>query len=235
MRKAFVVSDIHGMYESFEQLLRYWQQEDELVILGDMIDRGPQSLEVLQKIMQLQQTHKVTVVMGNHDQMLLDFLRYPKEAQSRYERNGGMATLQSLLAEAFARPIEEYVSLIPQKRPDELAFLAKSKRFYVFNQVLFTHAGFDTRLEDWQLTAKDDFIWIREHYTLPNKTSYTNVFGHTPTKYINPDETNRIWLGDEGRYVAIDGGAVYGGQLNGLLIREDGQIVQTYAIPSTDK
>lgn len=70
-----IVSDIHGHFKQFEELLTYWNQEDTLVILGDLIDRGPDSLKVIEKVIELKQIYedKVIFVKGNHEEMLLNF------------------------------------------------------------------------------------------------------------------------------------------------------------------
>ena len=75
----FVISDIHDMYKPLEQLLQHWNLQDKLVILGDLVDRGPQSLEVVRKVMALKETYGDQIIFckGNHEELLLDYMRSP--------------------------------------------------------------------------------------------------------------------------------------------------------------
>ena len=71
--RSFVCGDIHGQYDLFLQMLEEikFQDEDHLYILGDMIDRGPKSMEVLLDVMKRK---NVTCLIGNHELMMHDFL-----------------------------------------------------------------------------------------------------------------------------------------------------------------
>ncbi|RAN83857.1 serine/threonine protein phosphatase, partial [Bacillus sp. SRB_28] len=76
MRRC-VISDIHGCYDEFNALLKladYNPQQDELILLGDYVDRGPSSKQVIEQIMQLQQQHDIMVIKGNHDAMMVKAL-----------------------------------------------------------------------------------------------------------------------------------------------------------------
>ncbi|MGE7673461.1 hypothetical protein ACQKMV_07745 [Lysinibacillus sp. NPDC094403] len=113
----------------------------------------------------------------------------------------------------------------------------KKKRFVAFlmnivytslyiGDVLFTHAGFESSFVDLSETTDYDFLWIRDHYLHPNKTPFVNVFRHTPTKLIH--QSDDIWLSADEKYIAIDGGCVFGGQLNALLLRDTGAIPNSF-------
>lgn len=233
----FVVSDIHGMYDEFEQLLEKWDQQSDLVILGDLADRGPRSLDVIYKVIELKEEYgdKVHFIMGNHDEMLLEYIEQREEKVGRYMRNGGDKTITSLFAplhiDIDKLTEEEQLELLRDAYEDELSFIRNAPRFEIIGNVLFTHAGFDSTLEDFKNTTDNDFVWIRKHYESPNPTPYVNVFGHTPANYIH--ERFDIWLSEDKRYIAVDGGCVYGGQLNGLLLSEDGEVLETYVVPSS--
>lgn len=231
----FVTSDIHGMYNQFEELLTYWNQEDKLIILGDLIDRGPKSLQVIQKVMELKETYGEQVVFckGNHEDMLLNFLTNYEEKQEHYFRNGGLATIHSFLpSEALNLPINEQVDYIKTHYLKELDFLKQANLFTIIGDVLFTHAGFNSELEDFRATEPIDFIWIRKHYEKPNGTPYVNIFGHTPTRYIH--ETDNIWTSADQTYIAIDGACVYGGQLNGVRLTQEGSIIETVHVKGSN-
>lgn len=233
--KAFVISDIHGMYKSFEEILMYWNEEDSLILLGDLIDRGEHSLQVVQKVMQLQQQFpgKVIYLKGNHEDMLLQCLADSQNRSERYLNNGGIATIQSFIQtdQVHVEQLEELLAVVRTNCEAELQFLESGLLYYEFGNVLFTHAGFNSELENWRETSDKDFIWIRKHYEYENKSGLINLFGHTPVRYIN--EKDDIWVSPCGRYIDIDGACVYGGQLNALLISDEGEILQTYKVLSS--
>ena len=77
--KRFMMSDIHGFYEAFETALNKvdFSGENQLFLLGDYIDYGPDSRKVLEKIKALQEIYgsqKVITLLGNHEKALLDWL-----------------------------------------------------------------------------------------------------------------------------------------------------------------
>lgn len=232
MKKFFVVSDIHGMYREFNELLKNWDTNDTLVILGDMVDRGPYSLEVIQKVMELQKEYDVVVLKGNHDQMFLDFLGNPYDYEN-FMHNGGGKTLNSFkLGKKTPDISSPVVKVIKKNYKQEIAFLNSGLYHYQYSKLLFTHAGFQSLYSNWENSTENDFTWIRYHYKQPNTTGLINIFGHTPTQLINEDKSNDIWISKCDTYIGIDGACAYGGQLNGLLIREDGEILNTYKVHS---
>lgn len=230
----FVVSDIHGMYKQFEQILTYWDKENTLVILGDLIDRGPQSLDVIRKVMTLKETYGERVIFckGNHEDMLLKYIDQPETHQERYLRNGGIETMASFFKEISMNihdfNEQEQAYIIKENFKEELEFLNQGPLFKILGQVLFTHAGFDSTNSDFTKTVEHDFIWIREHYLKENLTEYVNVFGHTPLKYIH--ESNEVWVSEDGKYVAIDGGCYFSGRLNAILISEQGNVLEKFFV-----
>lgn len=103
--KTFVISDIHGEYEKFEELMKHWDPETmNLAILGDMIDRGENSLKVVQKVMRLKKEYQdqVVVLKGNHEDMLLLFLEVQDyETGDWYFNNGGNRTCASFVEDEY--------------------------------------------------------------------------------------------------------------------------------------
>lgn len=99
MSRTLLTSDIHGELYLFKELLeqvKYDDSKDQLILLGDYIDRGPASKEVLDFIMKLKE-HGAKVLMGNHEQIMLDVF----EKENKYEWDfwlytaGGLATMRS--------------------------------------------------------------------------------------------------------------------------------------------
>lgn len=230
----FVVSDIHGHLKQFEEILTHWNPEDTLVVLGDLIDRGPQSLQVIEKVIELNQTYgdKVVFLKGNHEDMLLNFLNNPTEKQVHYYVNGGLETMQNLLAQLPDTTSNEsypvQAEAVKTHFKAQLEFLATAPTHQIIGNVLFTHAGFNSEFATLDETTEREFIWIRKHFLQANKTPYVNVFGHTPVSYIH--ESNDVWVSEDKRYIAIDGGCYMSGQLNAVLLNYDGQLLEIYKV-----
>ncbi|MFC6348450.1 metallophosphoesterase family protein [Vagococcus carniphilus] len=223
----FVISDIHGDLSLFKSLLNdYDKQSHQLVLIGDLLDRGLNSKECLLLGMELIEEGAV-YLRGNHEQLFLDFLKDPENRYSNYLLNGGGETIESMLHKGA---IDEYspteISLMIQTRYKQLIKCLESLPYYFeWNHYLCVHAGINLLLSSWKETTLRDFLWIRgKFHELPNKTSKTIVFGHTPTMYLyKKSEETRLWFSDE--KIGIDGGGVYGGSVHGVIFDKAG-IVQ---------
>lgn len=226
----FVVSDIHGCFDQFEEIISEWNKEDLFYILGDLLDRGPKSLKVIETVMELCETYpnKVFFIKGNHEDILIKFLENPEEKYENYIKNGGLATLSNLLGQNIPEDVHEIVRQIKEKYPTILQFIKNAPLYKQEEQLLFTHAGFNSEFEDFTQTTDIEFIWIRKHYEKPNKTPYVNIFGHTPVTYIH--NSAYIWISADQKYIAIDGGCYETGQLNALRITGDGTILNKYSV-----
>ena len=240
MQQAFCISDIHGCDKELELLLQFWQPETQkLIFVGDYIDRGESSVQVIERLMLLVAKYgeQVCVLKGNHEAMLLEFVEAPlSNLGDRYLRNGGIDTLMSFMERAQIR-IDSYydeaawvAKYMQTYFNEELTFIRNMPHVTVYGRALFTHAGFNTKATDWQQTSNDQFLWTRKHYEYPNTTGLRNFFGHTPTNVIRGNEDYRIWQHDSGEYVGIDGGCVYGGQLQAVIIDEQAMIQNIFSI-----
>lgn len=236
----FIISDIHGMYKEFTDLLSFWNPQDKLVLLGDLIDRGLQSLEVIQKAIELQSLYGEQIVfcLGNHEQMFLNFLENPEAEYYTYFTNGGMQTIRSFLhhTDVNTGPFNyvEQANYIKEHFIEELTFLKNGKSHEIIGNVLLTHAGFNSATSDLADTSQHDLLWIRKHYKKTNQTPYVNVFGHTPTRTIH--QSDDVWVSKDKKYIAIDGGCVfnnsilYSGQLNAVLLNQSGELLDTFKV-----
>lgn len=77
MNRTIMVSDIHGCIDPINQLLHdinYNSKYDQLILLGDYVDRGPNSKEVVKEVIQLVKEHHAIALRGNHDQRFVDFI-----------------------------------------------------------------------------------------------------------------------------------------------------------------
>lgn len=223
--KLFVVGDLHGEYQLLEQMLRHWNPEEEtLVFLGDLADRGPQSKECFLKVKELVDGGQAVCLSGNHEVMLLDWLSHPQEKFGIYVRNGGHATLESLLYQGVVteKSPEELAQLVWDQYGDLIAFLKELPLYYETDFAICVHAGINLDIEDWRQTDPAEFVWLREaFYNHPKEPEKLVVFGHTPLPYLHQqiDQTH-LWY--RRNKLAIDGGAAYEGALHGVVISEAG-------------
>lgn len=244
----FVVSDIHGCLNNFEDILKNFNpKKQQLVLLGDYVDRGPDSVGVLKRIKQLKEQNPETVLlMGNHDEKFLKFMMNElafSEVVDYLNLFDGKKTIESFTDKMIDTNDEEVLEVkIKQIRSEMMSqmqeliefFRGNLQYYYETENILFTHAGYNTTIADWRKTTNEEFIWIRNHYKKRPKTKHKNVFGHTLTLSIREERgegySHSPLLIEHivGSYLAIDGGCAFGGQLNGVVLNEHGDIVQTY-------
>jgi len=206
MRRTFAIGDIHGCSSLLAELLKRISpdpQGDTLVILGDFINRGPDSRGTVELLLELKRQFRHLILLrGNHEQMLLDYL--DGRHQGLFLAVGGRETLASYGADPAA---VASTSWLP---PEHLALLADLPTCYENEHGIYVHAGLQPGVHltgqspEWLLWARDDFI--RSNHDFGKRV----IFGHTP--FADPLVTaNRI---------GIDTGAVYGGRLTCLLLPE---------------
>ena len=137
----YCISDLHGELDKFQRMLDVIQfsASDHLYIIGDVIDRGPLGVDILQRIMD---APNMTMLLGNHEQMCLDTLgpRNQFGARDLWRQNGGAPTYRELLYHRSAPeknrilrfPTQRYVDLAPFYQAADLAVFPKqcSLSFY---------------------------------------------------------------------------------------------------------
>ncbi len=203
---VFVISDIHGCATELKLLLNKLPLDKKslIVFLGDYIDRGPNSKEVVDTILDLQKMYNVVPLMGNHEKMLLDFLADPTSAEAGvFIYNGGGATLASYRQD----DTDKYV--IPK---EHLIFYSSLRKFYKTENYFFVHAGVPDRSID---TISDDdvdvLLWIREDFFDSDyKWEKMIVHGHTPSNEVEISE----------KRMNIDTGCVFNNKLTAISLPE---------------
>ncbi|WP_152656596.1 metallophosphoesterase family protein [Oceanobacillus sp. CFH 90083] len=228
-KRILAISDIHGCYQELVQLLKlndYNPKDDQLILLGDYIDRGPESKRTVAYIMKLVEEGAIAL-RGNHDQMFLEFIfSDDPDKERRYLMNGGMTTLETYVGEdyfpddAAGEHLHSARQLIKETDREHLAFLSNLPYYFETEKHLFVHAGIDPSLADWKNTPDYDKIWIRHEFLgFDHPHHFTVVHGHSPTQYIRGRKDNSIFFGN--KKIGIDGACAYGGRLNCLIIMED--------------
>ncbi|MBL0388469.1 serine/threonine protein phosphatase [Tumebacillus sp. ITR2] len=229
-----VISDIHGCDEEFVELLRlsnYNPDREKLILLGDYVDRGPDSRGVVERVMGFVREYGAVALGGNHEELFLEWLA-AGERSAFYLREvvGGRETIDSYCKPYGVSGYErEARQLIQEKYAEQVEFMDKLLDFHEEEGYIFVHAGIDPKQADWKQTDKSSFRWIRDefHFT-PHQASGVVVFGHTPTTRLHGNEScGDVWFGE--KIIGVDGGCVFGNQLNCLEISPDG--LKTYVVP----
>jgi serine/threonine protein phosphatase 1 len=198
---TYVIGDIHGCLRPLERLLEKIAPRpgDEVVFIGDYIDRGPQSREVVDHLLGL--PHRCVFLLGNHEKMLMDYLDGKDEGL--FLPNGGLATIQSYGGHAADIP------------PAHLRFFRDLKPMYDTASYLFVHAGIRP-LVPLERQRVEDLVWIRREFIqFIGRFPKPIVFGHTPLRQVlmEPDR------------IGIDTGCVYGGKLTCVRL-PDREVIQ---------
>lgn len=209
-QRVYAVGDIHGRLDLFESLIAAIERDDasraeavsDVILLGDLIDRGPASAGVIARARQWSQERRVEFIQGNHEEMLLVAAR-KLDAFRSFLKYGGRETLFSygvdpdFAMEASTEDLQlAMLDAIPQ---DDFDFVDGFEKMLRIGDYLFVHAGVrpDTPL-DHQLGH--DCRWIREPFlTHDGDFGAVVVHGHTITE--QPEiRANRIGI-DTGAYV----------------------------------
>ena len=195
LRVRYAVGDIHGCFETFRELLHqlnFNTRNDSLILLGDLIDRGPHSKKIIDLVFKLQEAGAdITCLRGNHEQMLLDSL-LDKEADEIWKKNGGRATLHSFGVREGRQIPDHY-----------LGFFDSMPYYLEVDNYVLVHAGLN--FEDSDIFEDTHaMMWLRNYHVDDEKLGgKTLVHGHTPTA------VERIQRSLNSSRVCIDRGCVY--------------------------
>ena len=172
--RTLVVGDIHGCLDALlavEKLVNF-QPEDEIILLGDYVDRGKNSKQVIDWIFERKKTLNIRTLIGNHEVMM-------ENASTNFEdylfwvANGGNPTMQSFDAE-----LED----IEQKYWD---FFDSCELFHETDKFIFVHGG---ALPDEPISEQDiaSLCWIRFRDLEPHEPGKVIICGHTPQPRFQP-------------------------------------------------
>ncbi len=195
MPRTLAIGDIHGCLTAFNALLDAVKltPDDHLVLLGDYVDRGPDSKGVLNRILQLRKHRHVSAIMGNHEEMMLAARAGHIDLLRDWVLNGGLDTLISYGGErATLRDVPA----------EHWHFLANDLVDYVETDThLFVHAGCQPNRP---LSEQDDATlrWERCDHIQPHQSGKIIVCGHTPQPAGMPM--------NKGFAICLDTAATYG-------------------------
>ena len=218
MRK-FAISDIHGCALTFQTMVEQQLQlnrRDELYLLGDYVDRGPNSKGVLDYIFQLKEAgYQLHCLRGNHEDLMLDATFGPEEMEL-WRINGGDTTMES-----FGAWFD--ITKIPGrywKFMDSLPYYLEIEGFFL------VHAGLNFEATE-PLKDEHSMIWIRNWYEDLDRDWLGDrilIHGHTP----RPRKTIEAWSMHKAELpvLNIDAGCFYYGQLCAYNLTEDHLLFQ---------
>lgn len=241
-QRLLVVSDIHGHFDCLVQLLKKleYDRDDILVIVGDLIDKGPESLRTVQYVMDLCRQHPVYVSMGNVDigrlklicddspesgKRFADFLQWNGKFWGNSMCHEMLADLGIDADRVTAGNAPEHLDRIREQFREELDFLGSRPTILTAGRYLFVHGGVPTddltALEGTEAHPwlKNDDFW-NQGYCF---STYTVVTGHWPACLYRQDREDVGPLFDRKRNIfCIDGGCGLkrSGQLNGIAVSD---------------
>jgi serine/threonine protein phosphatase 1 len=217
--RVYAVGDIHGRLDLFEALIAAIEADDAanapadttVILLGDLVDRGPDSAGVLARALAWQRERKVRILAGNHEEMFLTSFE-KADTLRHFLRFGGKETVLSYGIDKHAyraASVEEVQAMMHAKIPAEhRAFIESFEDMIAIGDYLFVHAGIAPAVPlDEQKTG--DLRWIREPFlSHPEPHGVVVVHGHTIA------DTPQ----DRGNRIGIDTGAYMSGRLTALAL-----------------
>ena len=213
--RTIIIGDIHGCLAEFELLLRelhFVQGTDRLILLGDLINKGPDSLGVLEKALEL----KCEVTLGNHEWGFIENAKNPLRASSYFSK------LKQQMADRFDFWLS-WMKDLPTFIEEE-DFLVVHGGIVPGEHPKDSCASVLTRIRTWDgkgdvLYSKTDPAWFDLY-----KEKKLVVFGHWASK----------GLVERGNVIGLDTGCVYGKKLSALILPEK-KIIQIKALKDYEK
>jgi serine/threonine protein phosphatase 1 len=219
--RAYAIGDVHGRLDLLDRLLEAIHRDLEqrparktlLVFVGDLIDRGPSSAQVVERLRTYRRPGvRPVFLLGNHEEVLLRILEGDTVPIRSWLKFGGAQCLASYGADApalerssDAQVLEAVRRVIPRAHVDFLKSFVDTCRF---GDYLFVHAGIRPGVE-LDLQAQSDLRWIRGPFLLDDSDhGFVVVHGHTISDGVD-EQVNRI---------GIDTGAYHSGVLTALAI-----------------
>lgn len=190
-KKYFVFSDVHGEFDSLLASLQsagfdHENTNHHLISLGDNFDRGIYNAEIFEFLLKMKDQGRFQGIMGNHDQMLVDFMNESKNWRFNYAQNGLDTTIKSFSKTNSDRYIRlnsnVAIDKINENYPRLMEFLNDLEDIIEIDDYVLTHAGFTHNriirhweVDNWAMTEEFVGGFHRSDLYDPNKKY---VFGH---------------------------------------------------------
>lgn len=226
-RPLWVIGDVHGCDTLLVRLLtqiavRTPPAAADIVLIGDYIDRGDGSRAVLARLYELSQADpNLTCLLGNHEQMMFDFLDDPVAHGRRWLRHGGLQTLQSYgvstgdVTHRGAALQDTAARLRAAIGPEILAWLRARPLQWRSGNVAVSHAALDPGAPP-EAQKHSTLLWGHpKFFKTPRRDGLWVAHGHTIVDTPGSNGRGRI---------AVDTGAYHSGHLTAVLIVPDGTV-----------
>lgn len=239
VQRIYAIGDVHGRYDLFRRLMHIIERDQaarppmptQILLLGDIIDRGPDAARMIRGCMTLTaSTSRFMVLKGNHEEMMVKALKGDLTVFRHWLTFGGRETLISLgvdpvLAEGPAT-MDKLATAAATVGPEPVAWLEKLPLHYRYGDYLFVHAGVRPGVSLKRQHA-DDLLWIKDDF-LESDVSHGPIVVHGHSISEEPVfRPNRI---------GIDTGAYRSGRLTALAIEgEDRWILNTAEAPPSNE
>lgn len=230
----YIVSDIHGCYNQYQKLLEKIQfsEKDELYVLGDVVDRGPEPIKVLQDMMK---RPNVIFVLGNHDFIMYTLMKklsveITKENYDTYLTSELLLDYNLWCQDGGLVTAGKFIKLSFSEKMDVLDYIAGASLYEVIEndgkEYRLVHAGLSNFAPDKDLDEYElyDFLEKRADYSR-RYYSDENIFlvtGHTPTVYIDGWEKPEVYR--KNGHIALDCACVAGGKLAAFCVETEAVI-----------
>jgi len=235
--RTFAIGDIHGETAHLFKLLSCFptlDADDTLVFVGDYLDRGPRSAQVIEYLRALpeQTPAKVVALRGNHEDAWLRVLERGWDEFVTPPGNGCLAAMRSFTGGEvpeegeLPKPDEEMMLKTGGFFPDEVVdWMQALPYWYEDDHAIYVHAGLpsgpDGFLHPSEVKAPIALLWCRDEHFFRNYRGKSVVFGHTRTEYLppelsgyTPDDPTDLWAGEN--VYGLDTGCGNGGYLTAL-------------------
>ena len=220
--RYYVIGDIHGRCDLLDQLIEAIERDDAasgaadstVILLGDLIDRGPESARVVETARKWGKRRRVHCIAGNHEEMFLESFT-DREMLRHFLKHGGRETVLSYgikkkrYNELSLKELQaELHKLVPAEHRN---FLAAMEDIMIAGDYVFVHAGIDPKrsIEDQK---SSDMRWIRDRF-LKHREPLSHVVVHGHTIFEDVEHTDYR--------IGIDTGAFRTGNLTALVLEND--------------
>lgn len=233
--RYYVIGDIHGRCDLFDELILAIEEDDRnagdadstVILLGDLVDRGPESARVIETARQWGKRRKVRYIAGNHEEMFLESFE-DKEMLRHFLKHGGKETVLSYgikkkrYNELTMKELQaELHELVPKKHRK---FLAAMEDIVVAGDYVFVHAGINPK-HSIEEQKPSDLRWIRDRF-LKHREPFSHVVVHGHTIFEDIEYTDYR--------IGIDTGAFRTGNLTALVLEGDQRrIIQAQEVDGT--
>ncbi len=227
----YLVSDIHGCYEQYRRLLEKirFSEKDELYVLGDVVDRGPEPIRVLQDMMR---RPNVIFILGNHDFIMYTLMKklsveITEDNYDTYLTKEILLDYNLWLQDGGQVTAEQFRKLSYSEKMDVLDYIAGASLYEVIahenKEYRLVHAGLgnfspEKDMDEYELyeLLEERADYSKRYY--PNEAIYL-VTGHTPTVLIDGWGKPEVYR--KNGHIALDCACVAGGRLAAFCVETE--------------